>query len=149
MRNTGVDFIGTIKLINYIRSQIKAGNRALQVSSTKLFEDEAYLRPVLEDDALLYSLDDIDDDANSVGEPGASAGLSAADKRVAELQEEMECLQVQFTEYRLAVQKSMEEQLSNEDAKLATAGPSARDLGKIEDADSDYFSSYSFNGISN
>ena len=134
-------------MVNYIRSQIKAGNKSLQVSSRKLFEDEAYLKPVLEDDALLYSLDDIDD-LDDDGVDGYQPREPSTDKRVAELQDELERLQVQFSEYRLAVQKSMEEQLSGEDEKLATAGPSARELGKVEDADSDYFSSYSFNGTS-
>ena len=41
----------------------------------------------------------------------------------------------------------MEEQLSQEDSKLTSSGPSAKAVDKIEEADSDYFSSYSYNGI--
>lgn len=140
-----MDFIGTIKLVNYIRSQVKSGNKSPDVSSSKVFESDEYLKPVLDDDALLYSLDDIDD-VNDVEEQPQTINASATDSRVLELQEELERLQIQFSEYRLAVQKSMEEQLSEEDEKLVKAGPSTRDIGKIEDADSDYFSSYSFNG---
>ncbi|PYH45530.1 protein arginine methyltransferase RmtB [Aspergillus saccharolyticus JOP 1030-1] len=139
-----LDFLGTIKLVNYIRSQVKQGNMSPDVSSKDKFDDELYLMPVLEDDALLYSLDDIDEE-----EPEA-AGSTDAERRVIELQEDLERLQTQFSEYRDAVQKSMEEQLSKEDEKLK-ADPSApaarRATSKIEEADADYFVSYSYNGI--
>ncbi|RAK71033.1 protein arginine methyltransferase RmtB [Aspergillus fijiensis CBS 313.89] len=139
-----LDFLGTIKLVNYIRSQVKQGNMSPDVSSKDKFDDELYLMPVLEDDALLYSLDDIDEEA-----PDA-AGETDAERRVIELQEDLERLQTQFSEYRDAVQKSMEEQLSKEDEKLKTSpnAPSARrTTSKIEEADADYFVSYSYNGI--
>lgn len=136
-----LDFIGTIKLINYIRTQVKAGNTSPDVSSKEKFDDDAYMKPALEDDALLYSLDDIVDDE------AEEASGSDAGRRVIELQEDLERLQSQFSEYRLAVQQSMEEQLSQEDSKLASSGPSGKAADKIEEADSDYFSSYSYNGI--
>lgn len=143
IRNTDLDFLGTIKLVNYIRSQVKQGNMSPDVSSKDKFDDELYLMPVLEDDALLYSLDDIDEEA-----PDA-AGETDAERRVIELQEDLERLQTQFSEYRDAVQKSMEEQLSKEDEKLKTS-PNApiarRTTSKIEEADADYFVSYSYNG---
>lgn len=114
------------------------------VSSRELFEDDVYLKPVLEDDALLYNLDDMDDTEEKKSE---APGAGDAERRVLELQEELERLQNQFSEYRIAVQKSMEEQLSEEDEKLASAGPSAKALKRVEDADSDYFTSYSYNGM--
>lgn len=137
-----LDFLESIKLVNYVRSQVRAGNMSPNVSSKDAFADDAYLKPVLEDDALLYSLDEVEDVEDKPSENPIS---SKADSRVQELQEELEDLRQQFSEYRLAVQKSMEEQLSAEDDKLAAAGPSASDLKKIEDTDSDYFSSYSYN----
>lgn len=137
-----LDFLGTIKLVNYIRSQVKAGNLSPDVSSKSNFEDEVYLKPVLEDDALLYSLDDIEDQDPEV--PGGTE----AERRVTELQEDLERLQSQFSEYRIAVQKSMEEQLSKEDEKLISAASSAqKSTSKAEAIDSDYFSSYSYNGM--
>ncbi|KAL4897222.1 S-adenosyl-L-methionine-dependent methyltransferase [Aspergillus ambiguus] len=135
-----LDFLDTIKLVNYIRSQVKEGNTSPDVSSKDKFADDVYLKPVLEDDALLYSLDDIDDEAP------APAGTEA-ERRVIELQEDLERLQTQFSEYRIAVQKSMEDQLSKEDEKLATSGPSKRSEAKANEAESDYFTSYSGNGI--
>jgi protein arginine N-methyltransferase 3 len=112
------------------------------VSSAAKFEDEVYLKPVLEDDALLYSLDDLEDQVSEV--PGGTE----AERRVIELQEDLERLQSQFSEYRIAVQKSLEEQLSKEDEKLASSDPAAQRLAnKAEEIDSDYFSSYSYNGM--
>ncbi|KAJ5674079.1 Ribosomal protein arginine N-methyltransferase rmt3 [Penicillium macrosclerotiorum] len=138
-----LDFLDTIKLVNYVRSEVKAGNSTPDVSSKSKFADDAFLKPVLEDDALLYSLDDIADNDGEDAAPG-----SEAEKQVLELQEELERLQSQFSEYRLAVQKSMEDQLSKEDEKLepgATIKRPAKD--RLQDADADYFVSYSYNGI--
>lgn len=138
-----MDFLGTIKLVNYIRTQAKAGITSPNVSSKEKFDDDVYLKPVLADDALLYSLGDIAEDGLE------ASGGSDAERRVVELQEDLERLQTQFSEYRLAVQRSMEEQLSQEDSKLtaSSTGPSAKTVNKVEEAESDYFSSYSYNGI--
>lgn len=140
-----MDFLDNIKLVNYVRSQVKAGNLTPDVSSKAKFEDEIYLKPVQEDDALLYSLDDVLEGTQSPDGPGGEA-----ERRVLELQEDLERLQTQFSEYKLAVQKSMDEQLSKEDEKLsssASPGPAAKRPSRIESAESDYFSSYSYNGI--
>lgn len=132
--------MGTIKLVNYIRSQVKSGNTSPDVTSKSNFDDDVYLKPVLEDDALLYSLDDIEDETSD------APGGTDAERQVVELQEELERLQTQFSEYRSAVQQSMEEQLSKEDEKLASGPPAQRSQGKIDEMDADYFVSYSYNG---
>lgn len=123
---------------------MKAGNKNPDVSSKSKFEDDAYLKPVMEDDALLYSLDDITEDQNEDAAPG-----SDSERRVLELQEDLERLQTQFSEYRLAVQKSMEDQLTKEDEKLEPGASvktgSAKD--RIQEADADYFTSYSYNSM--
>ncbi|KAL4818003.1 S-adenosyl-L-methionine-dependent methyltransferase [Aspergillus spinulosporus] len=139
-----LDFLDTIKLVNYIRSSVKNGNFTPDLSSKDKFQSEIYLKPVLEDDALLYSLDDIEDE-----ESGQAVGEIQAERQVVELQEELERLRIQFSEYRLAVQKSLEEQLAKEDEKLPSiAGqPAGRTSTKAEEVDSDYFTSYAYNGI--
>ena len=96
---------------------MKNGNDAPDVSSKSKFEDDVYLKPVF-DDALLYSLDDL---AEEQDEP--SAPETEAERQVLELQENLERLQTQFSEYRLAVQQSMDDQLSKEDEKLAESTP--------------------------
>lgn len=135
-----LDFLDSIKLVNYVRSQVKAGNKTPDVCSKAQFEDDAYLKPVLEDDALLYSLDDIAEEQAEDKAPG-----NDSDRRVVELQEELERLQTQFSEYRIAVQQSLEDQLTKEDEKLQPEAPAKKSTDKTEEVDADYFSSYSYN----
>ena len=56
----GLDFYGTIKFINYIRSVIQdRGAEGLNVSDPAAWADERFMQPVLSDDALLFSLDEL------------------------------------------------------------------------------------------
>lgn len=135
-----LDFLDLIKLVNYVRSEVEAGNKTPDVSSKSKFEDDVYLKPVMEDDALLYSLDDITEEQNQAVTPG-----SDTERKVSELQEALERLQTQFSEYRLAVQKSMEDQLTKEEEKLETGASVKNSSTKIQEADADYFTSYSYN----
>jgi protein arginine N-methyltransferase 3 len=69
----GLDVYGSMKFINYIRRHVldnPAANswvypsfRQLEIDRT-LFEDERYLHPVLEDDALLYEMNASDDNSD-------------------------------------------------------------------------------------
>ncbi|KAJ5683773.1 Ribosomal protein arginine N-methyltransferase rmt3 [Penicillium maclennaniae] len=140
-KELGLDFLDTIKLVNYVRSEVKAGNKTPDVSSKAKFADDAFMKPVLEDDALLYSLDDIAEDTEAA--PG-----NDAERKVIELQEDLERLQTQFSEYRLAVQKSLADQLNKEDEKLEPgASVKKSPADKIEEADEGYFTSYAYNTI--
>ncbi|KAI6914690.1 hypothetical protein KC318_g1031 [Hortaea werneckii] len=56
-----LDFYSTLRLINYIRSQVATGNTKPDCSSPQAWMDDKYMQPVLEDDALLYSIDDLAD----------------------------------------------------------------------------------------
>lgn len=123
-----------------MRSEVKAGNKTPDVSSKSKFEDDVYLKPVMEDDALLYSLDDITEEQTQTVAPGRDA-----ERQVSELQEALERLQIQFSEYRLAVQKSMEDQLTKEDEKLEADASVKNVSTRIQEADADYFTSYSYN----
>ena len=49
----------TIKLVNFIRSERRQGKCSLDISTKSAFQDDHYLQPVIEDDPLLYSLEDI------------------------------------------------------------------------------------------
>jgi protein arginine N-methyltransferase 3 len=138
-----------VKLINYIRSEVKAGNKQPKWSGPESFEDDRYLKPVLEDDAILYSLDDVEGDDNPDGDrqnPRAE---------VEELREELASLQNQFASYREQVHKALENQLTAEKTTASTnldgaaeaASPTAPKKGKAEDLEAGYFSSYSYNAI--
>ncbi|OQV05795.1 hypothetical protein CLAIMM_10467 [Cladophialophora immunda] len=140
-----LDYLGLVRLVNYIRSEVKAGNSQPDVSSKTVFDDEKYLKPVLEDDALLYSLDDVfEEDVNP-------APLS----EVEQLREQLATLQSQFSAYREQVQNAMldrfeQSQPSQESSATAQgAATQAGDRGnsRAEQFDKDYFQSYSYNAI--
>ena len=56
----GLDLLGLIKLVNFVRLETKEGRgESLDLSARSAFEDDRFLQPVMEGDALLYSLEDI------------------------------------------------------------------------------------------
>ncbi|KAL0254492.1 Ribosomal protein arginine N-methyltransferase rmt3 [Diplodia seriata] len=142
-KTLGLDFLSSIKLVNYIRSEVKAGNKNPAVSDASKFADDKYLQPVLDDDAVLFSLDELSDD--SEGEQ-----LSDEGKRVKELEEQLQQLASQFNEYRETVSKTLEDRWNEQDAsKSGEAGPSGSSKapeGKWG-IDTGYFDSYSYNDI--
>ncbi|KAH0537713.1 hypothetical protein FGG08_005520 [Glutinoglossum americanum] len=147
----GLDFYGLIKFVNYIRSEAKAGNKNPDITSAAFLEDDKYLHPVLEDDALLFSLDDLPDSPTPGGKISQVEGSLA---RVAELEEELQRLQSQFMDYRLAVKKSLDGRLNENDtpalAKSSVGLPVAvggDSKEPVRDDDSHYFKSYSYNAI--
>ncbi|KAJ9639268.1 Ribosomal protein arginine N-methyltransferase rmt3 [Knufia peltigerae] len=139
----GLDFLDLIKLVNYIRSEVRAGNAYHTVSSKSVFDDDKYLKPVLEDDALLYSLDDVFEDTTSSG--------PAND--VDQLREQLATLQSQFAAYREQVQSALLDRLDLQDggapesnaARTGRQGATTKD--NTEEFDKDYFKSYSYNSI--
>ena len=134
-----LDDLDQIKLINYIRSQVKNGNKQPDLSSKSNFSDDKYLQPTLQDDALLYSLDDVFADNLADADTGQrlmKRGLF-----------ESSCysLQAQFQNYRDDVQRTLSKQLVTDDT---VASSSNGELHKQSfTADDDYFHSYSYNSI--
>jgi protein arginine N-methyltransferase 3 len=138
----GLDFLRLVKLANFVRSEVQAGKTQLDISSATVFEDDRYLKPVLPDDALLYSLDDVFE-----GDGGEN---DTANNEVDELREQLSSLQSQFAAYREQVQNAMLDRLeTNESA----GGPSKQaksdeaEAAATETYDKGYFSSYSYNSI--
>ena len=149
-----LEFFDLIKLVNYTRSQVKAGNLHPDVSSKSCFEDDGYLKPVLEDDALLYSLDDV-----FPSEPVGDWDPLQAE--VGSLREQLSQLQSQFTAYRVDVQQNLLQNLSSKSTEPNINGdltePSSSSAPKnqlrnnnvttLVTPDSSYFSSYSHPSI--
>lgn len=147
-----------IKLVNFIRSEVQWGNMTPDLSSKAAFEDDRYLQPVLEDDAVLYSIDDVVGDIDNMKSPainGSGNGLtseddgSSATNRIAELQKELERLQTQFSDYRETVNETLDNRWNSSDdaSKLANGtGKSNDETQQPRDDDTHYFSSYSTNG---
>lgn len=143
----GLDFYGNIKLVNYIRSQVHSGQNVSQDISKAEFEDDKYLKPVLEDDALLFSLDELPEVTEDVQSANSDKGKAVSGDseplaaRVIELEEDLRRMQVQFDNYRSTVSQTLDERWN-------ASGPSKSSEEKEEkrDDDSHYFSSYSYNG---
>lgn len=147
-----------IKLVNFIRSEVKWGNLTPDVSSKSVLDNDRYLQPVLDDDALLYSLDEVIRDVGDGVLPTAntndkglvsSEGGAGAVNRVIELEKEMQRLQVEFSEYRETVTKTLEHRWNSaDDGDKSTNGveKSSDEKELPQDDDSHYFSSYSANG---
>lgn len=144
-----LDFYGTIKLVNYIRSQIKDGLSVITIKKED-FDNERYLRPVLEDDALLFSLDDLPNTASATSAntpPKAMSGDVSSEllARVTELEEELRRTQFQFSDYRDTVKHTLDDRWN--DQRAGEDLPKLSDQGEKRDDDSHYFSSYSYNGM--
>lgn len=151
-----------MKLVNFVRGEVQRGNKTLNISSKAVFEDDKYLQPVLEDDALLYSLDDIlgnfaDDkeplkNGNGYGyQHGYQPEAHTPDPfdRVIQLEKELQRLQHQFTEYRETVSLTLENRWNITDDASGSVNGIAKSNGTAplsQDDDTHYFSSYSTNG---
>ena len=144
----GLDFYGNIKLVNYIRTQVHSGHKVTEDVSKEAFEDEKFLKPLLEDDALLFSLDELPDveqnfSASQDNGKGAERDSGELVSRVSELEEELRMMQTQFDNYRATVKETLDERWNNQDT---TEQSSNAKKEETRDDDSHYFSSYSYNG---
>ncbi|RDW66146.1 putative histone-arginine methyltransferase CARM1 [Coleophoma cylindrospora] len=141
-----LDFYGSIKLVNYVRSQVQDGKPVSSEVTPAELEDEKYLKPVLQDDALLFSLDDLPEVSagqDAEGNSDSAAGSGQLVARVSELEEELRRMQLQFDDYRATVTQTLDERWNEKSATGASAAPEE----EKRDDDSHYFSSYSYNDI--
>ncbi|KAL9602225.1 MAG: hypothetical protein Q9219_001949 [cf. Caloplaca sp. 3 TL-2023] len=157
MRNTNnLDTFGMIKLINYVRAQMNRGLFRPDMSPQSFLEGDQYLKPVLEDDALLYSIDDLFDlcehQEKVLSNDSAEVTFSHSD--VQEMIKENKKLREQATYYRSSLRKSFLENLELKEQSLHTlherdGDHSANTASAREtvDSDSHYFSSYAYNDI--
>lgn len=58
---TDLDFYATMKLINYIRTEVLEGKQNPNVQDPASWADDRFLQPALQDDALLFTIDDVID----------------------------------------------------------------------------------------
>ena len=168
----GLDFLDVVKLVNYIRGEVKVGVEKPDVSAKSRFQDEQYLLPVLEDDALLWNLhdiigqdlDDVDDETGgvSVEAPSGTAIDRNDENRVAELERKLQLaelelearrseitfLQLKFEESETMHENSLDRDEARErdmNAVSSGMGP-ARNAPMLGNTDSSYFASYSGHG---
>lgn len=145
-----LDFYGSIKLVNYIRSQVHSGQPVTSAVTEADIADESFLKPVLEDDAVLFNLDelpnvkdeeyeDINTEDTHLGNSKSPAELAS---RVVELEEALRKMQTQFDDYRSAVARTLDDRWN----ERTPSGSTDVQSGGKRDDDSHYFSSYSYNG---
>ena len=134
-----------IKFVNYVRSQVKDGKAKPETENPASWDDEKFMQPVLEDDALLFSVDELESmeagDANTGKQPEASSSNNATDE-VAQLKEQLSKLQSKFDVYREQVSETLEKRWSDAPSKDDGAAEA-----KAKRYDDSYFDSYSFNDI--
>ena len=133
--------------MNYIRSEASRGNHKPDVSSKDKFNGDEYLKPVLQDDAVLFCLDELVETIQQNSPPKDGSTVQErmphadASRRIKELEGELQRLQRQFDDYRTAVGETLEKSWDER-----SAAPITGDEKPVRDDDTHYFDSYSYNG---
>lgn len=135
-----------------VRQHVREGAPLPAEITAASLEDDGYLKPVLDDDALILCLDDLPEQADqsaSAGKQAASqdGGSGAQDllQRNAELQAELEQLTKQYANYRMAVQQTLDQRWGVDDEDESSSSKKASEESKKDNSDY-YFESYAFNG---
>lgn len=127
------------------------------------FDHDQFLKPVLDNDALIFCLDSLpttsqpgrdttvqamSTESDRTGKAGSSESLATDVQRKNEvLQSELETLTKQFENYRLAVQKTLDQRWGTNEPEADAKSPSSKDGAAGPKGSSDYyFESYSYNG---
>ncbi|KAJ3076735.1 Protein arginine N-methyltransferase 3 [Podochytrium sp. JEL0797] len=143
-KSLGLDFYGGIRLVNFVRTQVKA-NPAFKASSVSVtlsnwIKDDAFLIPVIENDPLLYAIDfdDSEDEADQDEQLAAQAtAISLEDdssdkKKVQSLERQLAELKTAFSDYKVLVRKTFLED-------SAVSAPLPRKDGEKETWEMDYY----------
>ncbi|RYP84572.1 hypothetical protein DL769_001160 [Monosporascus sp. CRB-8-3] len=119
-----LDFHGSVKLVNFVRQRVHEGLPVTEDISLADIDHEQYLKPVLDDDAVILGLFDLPEvtaagaaenkDAITAKAGAETSGNTAALvddllKRNAELQEELARVTAKFDNYRVAVQQTLDQ----------------------------------------
>ncbi|RDA90172.1 hypothetical protein CP533_6055 [Ophiocordyceps camponoti-saundersi (nom. inval.)] len=141
-----LDHTGAIKLVNFIRLCVQKGQSLPDVICMSHIVDDLYLKPVLDDDAVLFSLDDVLDtpiDSSKPRDPEMSLLLD----RNRQLEAELKLVQDCFANYRLTVEETLSKRWGSEDdSHSGVSGYSPVPSAKMSDPDK-YFESYASSGM--
>lgn len=164
-----LDFYGCIRLVNYIRQKIKNGLSpsacidTIHSKSSTWINSDLYLKPILEDDALLFSLDDFVENMKSNAVPSTDANvkdrntcLDSMDRqelisKIQILQEDVKDLRCKMKEYapkflKLATTRPISKSTVIDDTKNNQAEKSPDKIissSGLTITDDDYFGGYS------
>lgn len=164
----GLDFYGSIKLVNFVRSREKADEALPESISEADLQDDRFLMPVLPDDAFLTCLDDLPpssssespgkgkDKASNEAEATTETATDLAGKNAA-LEAQLEALTKQFAGYRLAVEQTLDKRWhadddsddDDSDASVPSPAAAAKKGGPPKEDNSKYYwESYANHGRS-
>jgi len=129
---------------------VRAGRNPSNDLSKADFDKDDYLKPALEDDALLFSLEDVLEAGTATGGSNDAVDGDVSGSEVEQLRQQLSELEARFGEYRAEVARTLDDRWND---KSTSAGPSSSQTGDAESAsdhrrDRDYFSSYSYAGTS-
>lgn len=136
-----LDFIGAVKLVNFVRDCVSRGQRLPPIISRADIDKEAYLKPVLENDAALFSLGDIMEITDAPNLHGDNNTLSLS-SRNSRLEAELKFVQASFANYRLAVQQTLDRRWGDDQEEPRAP----RNAAPTKNCSDYYFESYASNG---
>ncbi|KAL6858652.1 S-adenosyl-L-methionine-dependent methyltransferase [Trichoderma novae-zelandiae] len=147
IRDLQLDFHGAVKLLNFVRSQVRDQQPVPKSLALADFEDDAYFKPVLDNDALIVSLDEIlDSDLVKAGGGGAASQADGSSRELLAqkqaLEAELESVRTQFSNYRLAVQETLDRRWGDDEEQSPAKGKAGG-----EERGNYYFESYAYNDI--
>ncbi|KAI0202511.1 S-adenosyl-L-methionine-dependent methyltransferase [Astrocystis sublimbata] len=139
-----LDFHGCVKLVNFIRQRVHEGLPVSEDISLADISDDAYLKPVLDDDAVIIGLFDLPElTPPEAAESGDNAALvNDLLKRNAELQEQLASVMLQHENYQVAVSKTLDERWGDSGADDAIKGQATNGVIIREDESQYYWDSY-------
>ncbi|KAL1925666.1 uncharacterized protein VTP21DRAFT_549 [Calcarisporiella thermophila] len=148
-----LDFYQSMRLINYIRTQVKNGATldGFKVEGSESFlNDDTYLAPVLDNDTFLYTFEEAEEDLSETvtvwkrpQDPECTTELEhELINRLRLAEEQLHAVDQQFSEYRNMVKKTfMPDDLRSERSFISTRSNLAAQTG-FTDEGNYYFNSY-------
>ncbi|RDA86471.1 hypothetical protein CP532_3582 [Ophiocordyceps camponoti-leonardi (nom. inval.)] len=142
VRRLQLDHIGAIKLVNYIRLCVQRGQKLPDIICMNHIVDDIYLKPVLDDDAVLFSMDDVLDTSIHASE-FRNSEINILIDRNQQLEEELKSVQERFANYCITVEETLNKRWGDDDElPPAPSGTLSMSSTKPPDLDN-YFESYS------
>lgn len=130
---------------NPVRQRVHEGKETPSDISASDLADDSLLKPVLEDDALILCLDDLPEPVSE--KPKDTDERASLLQTNAELRAELESLNKQFSNYRLAVQQTLDQRWQADEETPNAAKDSNKSAEPKKDSSEYYFESYAHNDI--
>uniref|UniRef100_A0A7M4ER90 type I protein arginine methyltransferase n=1 Tax=Crocodylus porosus TaxID=8502 RepID=A0A7M4ER90_CROPO len=144
----GLEFYGYVKLINFVRIKKPTAEYLNSLSSPLPWEEEEYLKPVLEDDLLLqFDIEDISDPTN-VSYSSELSDTKSLLERLRHAEQRAKLAEIGLATAQEDLQKMKQfaqDFVMNADVRSSSSSNAIADLQ--EDEDGVYFSSYGHYGI--